>query len=110
MNNDEKQIARINYEVTLKDREQARDALLRRKAELDVGMYKLQFFIARKLSIYRGRVAMEDGKLIYGSGVTPRDLQNFVSGRRTTLAKLYPIIAYLAIVEYQRKTNADDQT
>ncbi|CAM3739327.1 hypothetical protein [Litorimonas haliclonae] len=103
-------ISLIDYEITIEQREQARDALLRRKAELDVGMYKLQFFIARKLSIYRGRVLMEDGKLIYGGGVTARDLQNFVSGRRTTLAKLYPIIAYLAIVEYQRRTNADEQT
>lgn len=91
----------IRYEVTEKERDEALKKFLQRKAELGIGTPTLCFIIQRKIRAYKSKVMMIDGTPINTDAITSRDLLNFINGRRTSLNKLYVILAYLALVAYE---------
>lgn len=91
----------INYEVTNKERDEALKRFVERKEELGIGTPTLCFIIQRKIRAYRSEIMMIDRTPINTDAITPRDLLNFINGRRTSLNKLYVILAFLALVEHE---------
>jgi hypothetical protein len=89
----------IDYDITQAQRNEALRAILARKSELDVGMPTLCYNMQKKVGAARDRVRMIDGAPINVDAINHRDLHNFAAGRKTTAAKLYVILAYLALLE-----------
>lgn len=92
----------INNEVTTVERGQILAAFLARKDELDYGMPLMCRLIQQKVGAAGDRVRLIDGRRINTDNITPRDLQNFKDGRKTTLDKLYVLVAYLTLIDEER--------
>ena len=92
----------IDNEVTTVEREQILADFLARKDELDYGMPLMCRLIQQKVDAAGDRVRLIDGRRLNTDNITARDLQNFKDGRKTTLDKLYVLVAYLALVDEER--------
>lgn len=89
----------IVYEITQEQRAFALACLLERKNEFGVGMPSLCYNMQKKVAANYTRVTMIDGARINVDAINHRDLHNFSAGRQTTAAKMYVILAYLALID-----------
>lgn len=89
----------VSYDVLLGERITLRIGFTDRKDRLGLGNPTLCYNMRKIIGAFKDKVTMIDGAPINIDGLTPRNLGNFLNGRKTQLPTLYAIKAYLMIVE-----------
>lgn len=94
----------VLFEYTQSDRERIREKLIERRDELGVGMPTLSKSMYKLVSAFRNSIVLPGGGTgLNPENVTEKDLNNLISGVKTTWPKLQVIDAYLQIVALQSK-------
>jgi len=95
----------IDHEITEDKYEKTRLDFIKRRHELGIGTPTMLINMERKVKAYHDQVSITGGMRVNTGALTsPRDLLNFEKEEsNTTASKVYCIIAYLAIVEMEKK-------
>jgi len=98
----------IEYDITIALRDWALKAFLARKTLLGIGMPTLCYNMQKTIQANRHRVCMIDRTPINTDAINPRSLQNFASGMKSTPQTMYPILAYLVLIEDDQRNAANN--